>query len=146
MILSLFSCNGSKRSAHAEAKDNNEAAAISAAQATEAAVEKDAAETNKATDDSTMRFIVSFYSIGSGISRGMPEKLESFVEKYGLKINQKIIYNKTHWGREGETDYCFPLKELSDAQISEFIMGAKEELKSAEYVHFLENQECRKGR
>ena len=96
--------------------------------------------------DSVMAFIVSFYSIGSGVDRGQPEKLKAYVTAFGKKANTNIEYNVTYWGREGETDYCFPLKGLPDARITEFINGAKEALRTAEHVHFLENQVCRKGR
>jgi hypothetical protein len=96
--------------------------------------------------DSIMPFIVSFYSIGSGIDRGQPEKLKAFADSYGKKINVQIDYLETHWGREGETDYCFPLKGLSDVQVIEFRKGVKETLKESEHVHFIENQVCRTGR
>ena len=96
--------------------------------------------------DTVMAFIVSFYSTGSGIDRGEPEKLKSYIEQFGKKINREIGYSEMHWGREGETDYCFPLKELSGAQVIEFKKGARETLGSAGHVHFFEDQACRKGR
>jgi len=96
--------------------------------------------------DSMAIFIVSFYSAGGGVDRGEPEKLMAYTEAFGKKINTTIAYSITHWGREGEMDYCFPLKGLSDSNVADFVKGAKEALKSAEHVHFLGNQVCRAGR
>ena len=98
------------------------------------------------SNDSLMRLIISFYSIGQGIDRGQKEKLISFLDGYEKKAGKKIEYSEVHWGREGETDYCFPMKGFSDMQVTDFIKGAKESLNTAEHVHFLENQVCRKGR
>jgi hypothetical protein len=96
--------------------------------------------------DSLMRVIISFYSIGQGIDRGQTEKLLAYLQSYEKNSGKKIEYSEVHWGREGETDYCFPLSGYSDKQVSDFIDGAKESLNAAEHVHFLQNQACRKGR
>jgi len=96
--------------------------------------------------DLLMRLIISFYSIGEGIDRGQKEKLLSYLQDYEKRDGKKIEYSEVHWGREGETDYCFPMKGFSDKQVTEFIKGAKAALNTAEHVHFLENQACRKGR
>jgi hypothetical protein len=106
----------------------------------------DTPKTELKTPDSLMAFIVSFYSGGAGIDRGMPDKLKSFIESFSKKIEIEIPYNESHWGREGETDYCFPLTGLSDAQVTGFITGAKDALKSSQQVHFFEKQPCRKHR
>ena len=100
----------------------------------------------KVDANAAMPFIVSFYSTGEGIDRGFPEKLLAFVESYGNKIKSKIEFSEIHWGREGETDYCFPLSGMQDSGILNFKSGVKDALKGGEHVHFLENQPCRKGR
>ncbi|CAN5626247.1 hypothetical protein BH11BAC1_BH11BAC1_25840 [soil metagenome] len=99
-----------------------------------------------ASVDPLMRFIVSFYSIGSGIDRGQPDNLKTYTDVFGKKNSLTIEFSEMHWGREGEIDYCFTLNGLSEAQIVNFIAGAKVALKAAEHVHFIENQACRKGR
>jgi hypothetical protein len=96
--------------------------------------------------DSLMPLIVSFYSIGQGIDRGQKEKLMAYLQESEKKEGQKIEYSEVHWGREGETDFCFPLKGFSDKQVTDFIKGVKQALNTAEHVHFLQNQVCRKGR
>jgi len=98
------------------------------------------------TGDSLMRVIISFYSIGQGIDRGQTEKLHEYLQSYEKKAGKKIEYSEVHWGREGETDFCFPLTGFSDKQVTDFLKGAKESLNAAEHVHFLQNQACRKGR
>jgi hypothetical protein len=96
--------------------------------------------------DSLMKVIISFYSIGEGIDRGQTEKLMAYLQSYEKKAGNKIEYSEIHWGREGETDFCFPFAGYSDKQVTDFIAGAKEALNTAEHVHFLQNQVCRKSR
>lgn len=123
------------------------ALSLSVAGAVDPVIDADAAEVTKMTNENTlMPFIVSFYSIGEGIDRGFPEKLLAFVEAYGNKLKSKIEFSEIHWGREGETDYCFLLTGMPDSGIQDFKAGAKDALKGAEHVHFLENQPCRKAR
>jgi len=93
-----------------------------------------------------MPVIVSFYSIGQGIDRGQTEKLLGYIQTYEKKAGKKIEYSEVHWGREGETDFCFPLHGFSDSEVTDFLKGAKDVLNTAEHVHFLQNQICRKGR
>lgn len=120
---------------------------LSVAVAVDPEADADVLEATKLTNESPlMPFIVSFYSIGEGIDRGQPEKLRSFIDAFGKKRDIKIEFLETHWGREGETDYCFPLTGFSDSGISEFKAGVQNAIKEAKHVHFLENQPCRKGR
>jgi len=97
--------------------------------------------------DSTVfvqRFIISFYSIGSGAEGKQMEKLKTFIAEFEKKVGKKISLSTSPWGREGEIDYCFPLKELSDEQQKQFIGGAKDALQAAQWVHYSENVPCRK--
>ena len=47
-------------------------------------------------------------------------------------------------GREGEVDFCFPLTELTPLQQKQFISGIKDALKTAQWVHYVENARCRR--
>jgi len=96
--------------------------------------------------ESLMPFIISFYSIGQGIDRGQKEKLMAYLESHEKRTGKKMEYSEVHWGREGETDFCFPMIGFSDSEVTDFIKGAKQALNTAEHVHFLQNQACRKGR
>ena len=93
-----------------------------------------------------MPVIISFFSIGEGIDRGQKEKLMTFITSYEKKAGKKMEYSEVHWGREGETDFCFPMTGFSDIQVTDFLKGAKEALNTAQHVHFVQNQACRKGR
>ncbi|MGB0429622.1 MAG: hypothetical protein ACPGLV_04050 [Bacteroidia bacterium] len=105
---------------------------------------KNKTNTNKAPTESitTTRFIVSFYSPGDGINRTAKNKFESFITNY----ETKITYTDTKWGREGETDYCLDLNELSESQQKAFISEVKTLLKNAKKVNFYENTTCRNSR
>ena len=96
------------------------------------------------TNDSAARFIVSFYSIGSGVEGDQIEKLLNFIDEYGKSKNKDIGYDRTFSGREGEVDYCFKLKELNAGEQKDFIVKAKSTLKSGKWITYFENQRCRK--
>lgn len=85
------------------------------------------------------RFIVTFYSIGSGTEHEQINILEKFLADYN-RITVK--YEKSFWGREGEVNYCMHLSEIAGAEQQKFIEGAKDALKSAKWVHFSENTLC----
>ena len=88
-------------------------------------------------------FFVSFYSIGAGAEYDFIIKFEDSVGKYAGKIGKNIDYEKSGWGREGETDFCLRLNELTLSQQAEFIKETRELLKTAKWVHVNENEPCR---
>ncbi len=144
LILALCSCKENKP---VTAKQNPNTESKAETILTGDAVGIDENKTiSSESSDSIMKFIISFYSIGAGIDRGQTEKLLSFIESFEKKYNLIISYSKIHWGREGETDYCFPFRGVTESTVSDFKKGVKEALKTAEHVHFIENQACRKGR
>ncbi len=67
------------------------------------------------------RVIVSFASKGAGTSYPERKAFDSYIESHP----KKPAYKSVIWGREGETDYCFTLKELSKKEQAEFIAEAK---------------------
>lgn len=89
------------------------------------------------------RLTINFFSIGSGTENNLMTRLEDFVGEYAGKLNKTIDYSKVGWGREGETDYCFKLNELTIQEQSNFILQVKEELKTGKWVHVYENQPCK---
>lgn len=98
----------------------------------------------KTSGDSLMRFIVSFYSIGSGSESEQMVNLKTHIASFEKKIAKRISYSQAPWGREGEVDYCFSLNDLTGQQQTDFIKGAKEVLAKAQWVHYFENKACRK--
>jgi hypothetical protein len=58
-----------------------------------------------------------------------------------------LKFNKVGWGREGEVDYCFTLKELNPDKQAQFIDDLKAAFKGNELIQILENHPYRfKGR
>ncbi len=88
------------------------------------------------------RLSVVFYSIGSGTENNYMRAFEDYIGTYAGNVGKNIDYLKTPWGREGETDYCLLLNELSGDEQGNFIAGAKAVLDSAKWVHIYENQPC----
>lgn len=88
--------------------------------------------------EGTVRFVVSFYSIGEGIDEKVHSAFVNFMDSYPKKIS----YEPIHWGREGETDYCLLLKELLADEQKVFIQKAKELLAKSSLVHISENAKC----
>lgn len=81
------------------------------------------------------RFITSFYSKGGGIDNAAHNRLKQY-----LSTRKPIIaVDEIGWGREGEIDMGFDLKELSTTEQAEFITQVKALLKDSELVHFAEN-------
>lgn len=96
-------------------------------------------KTDEVALEATSRLIVSFYSPGNGIDRKAKAKFDTFLSDY----KPTLAYSSTKWGREGEIDYCFDLKELSPEQQEAFVASAKELLSGSKKVRFSENELCR---
>jgi len=91
-----------------------------------------------APKDDNVRFVVSFYSKGEGIDEKINNEFVKFLDSYPKKTS----YAPKHWGREGETDYCLALTELSSAEQIEFVKKANELLIKSKLVHQKENAQC----
>jgi hypothetical protein len=85
------------------------------------------------------RFTVSFISIGTGIDAKAKQEFLDFVQAFNTKNNVDVQFEKTSWGREGETDYCLKLSELKEEEQTRFIAEAKEALKNSTRVRYKEN-------
>ena len=118
----------------------------SSAPRNEEPMQEEGANARKESGDSLSRFIVSFYSIGSGSEGDQMNNLKMFTTQFGKRISKNITWSETPWGREGEVDFCFSLKDLTTEQQTEFINGAKQALNKAQWVHYFENKACRKAR
>jgi len=90
----------------------------------------------------TYRVIVSFISKGEGPDAKTKTSFESYVLSFGKKEGKTITYDIYSWGREGETDYCFYLKELSKGKQDDFVNGLKNLTKESSLVFINENSPC----
>ena len=88
--------------------------------------------------EDSYRLVVEFFSIGQGID----QKTQTDFEKLLSSNTKKIAYEPTHWGREGEVDYCLKLSELSTGEQAEFVKKTKEMLSTSKLVHISENAKC----
>lgn len=95
------------------------------------------AEKPTSTQVKKMKFklIVSFTSHASGIDA---EKYDAIV-KYITNHPKKPKYNLYAWGREGERDLCFHLKELNKNEKKAFIEEIKKIAQGSDRVFVNEN-------
>lgn len=87
----------------------------------------------------TVRFMVAFISKGMGIDLKQKQKLDVWLAKQpGVK------FSISTWGREGEMNYCFPLKNTSASDQQTFIRDLKSQITNKDIVYFYENMPCNK--
>lgn len=96
-------------------------------------------EVSEYPEDNKYRLVVSFFSPGNGIDHKMKQRYAEFV---GTEYPQ-IVYEKTRWGKEGEIDFCFQLRELTENKKDQFVGASKELLSNSSRVHIHENTSCR---
>lgn len=94
---------------------------------------------NHSVKDTICRFTVSFISFGAGIDKNAKKEFEQFIIDFELKNEMKIPYEKKYWGKEGELDFCFMLKELKKEDQESFILQSKNQLANSTHVRFHEN-------
>lgn len=92
-------------------------------------------ETGSTSSEQSYRIIVSFTSKGAGTSA---EKREAFL-KYVESHPKKPAYKEVLWGREGETDYCLTLSELSKKEQVTFVEEVKKAMAGSDQVIITEN-------
>lgn len=92
-----------------------------------------------AAKEEKYRLIVSFISKGAGANSDQRQAFLNYVDSLAKKPAYKLV----RWGREGETDYCFTLKELSKKEQSTFISEVKKKLAGSDRVFVEENAVCK---
>lgn len=96
--------------------------------------------------DSIYRFNVSFISIGSGTDGKAKQQFNEFITQFNISNKVTITPEIVNWGREGETDYCLKLADLSNDLQTKFINDTKVLLKSSKLIRYKENSTCRQKR
>ena len=91
-------------------------------------------------DNITYDLIISFISKGAGIDHSLKDKIDAIITEFNNKNNVDLKYDKTGWGREGEVDYNFILKNLSTDQKKSFISSIKEAIGSSDMAQLTFNQ------
>lgn len=86
--------------------------------------------------DKKHRFIISFISIGTGIDSDAYTKMEKFLASHPNKPKFETYI----WGREGESDLAFQLKEISSKDQPKFISDLKAAIGESDRVQYKENE------
>lgn len=105
----------------------------------QAAVHAKPLQEQPAAKEQKYRLIVSFTSKGAGANSDQRQAFLNYVDS----LAKKPAYKTVHWGREGETDYCFTLKELSKKEQSAFIAEVKKKVAGSDRVFIEENAVCK---
>lgn len=134
--------NGTETNSSAETKTTEAAAQPASTTTSDVSIETQTKAKVDSVKEDPYRLSVVFFSIGSGTENNYMRAFEDYIGEYAGKTNKNIDYEKTPWGREGETDYCLRLNELNAKEQVEFIAGVNDVLKGAKWVHIYENQPC----
>lgn len=89
-----------------------------------------------------IRLIVSLISTGEGIDREAMGDINLHTKNVMTHIKKPIQYVLVFWGREGEVDVCFRLKNLNPMEQTAFIEDLKELFANRTLVVITENQPC----
>ncbi len=92
------------------------------------------------------RLVLTFFSIASGVDIKSLNRFEEFIGEYAAELGINIDYEKTHWGREGETDFCLELTELNPDQQADFVSRTRKLMETAEHLSIYENAPCKHRR
>lgn len=88
--------------------------------------------------ENAYRVIVSFISTGAGTDSQAYAKLKDFIsrnDEKGVAISHETI----NWGREGEVDVCFKLKEMDKQDADKFVEDLKKTFEGNNLVQITEN-------
>ena len=93
--------------------------------------------------DTLQVFIVSFFSIGSGINSKARKEFDLFIAEFATKYQTPLNPKQRKWGREGEVDYCFELDGLKKELKTELIAQAKQNISEKKWVRININKPCK---
>jgi hypothetical protein len=94
-----------------------------------------AKQTSTTEQTKSYDLIVEFISKGAGIDHELKTKFEEGLAKYNSTNKVDITPEISHWGREGETNLNFNLKNLSTAQKKSFLSFVRETIGDTDMVH-----------
>ena len=117
VILSTFSCKSTSKSNEKESKT-----------------------TQTDSKETIYDMNISFISKASGIDTALKIKVDNAIETFNKTNKTSIKPEIVHWGREGETDYDFTLKNLSTVQKKAFTSSIEETIGSSDMAHITFNK------
>jgi hypothetical protein len=83
---------------------------------------------------------ISFISKGEGIDYKLKGKIDALIVSFNKENKTAITPVINSWGREGEKDYNFILKNLSTSKKEAFISSVKEIAGSTDMAHITFNK------
>jgi hypothetical protein len=140
MVVFISCKNNSPAAANREEEIKEPSKAISDTLKDEGTAKRD---TVVKPDSSKYTLVIMFYSIGEGIDFEAVKTYEDSISAFSARIGKNIDYQINPWGREGETDFCMQLIELTDVEKAQFIAQTKMQLKKAKLVNIYENYPCK---
>ncbi len=152
ILIGFLSCKCSKK-ATSEVKDTESAppemVSIAPAETNTAGNPSDQATPPQNINDlkkqlpDTIRLLISFISIGEGTDQMGMEILSNNIESFFAKYGKRPAYISIPWGREGEVDLFFNLKELNSSEQLVFISNLQSSYKDHKLVQITENTKNR---
>jgi hypothetical protein len=92
------------------------------------------------------KITVSFISIGEGIDYERMTGYQEVLENWKSAAGKTLSYESIGWGREGETDFCIDMTNISDTESKKFLSETRERFKDNSLVQIETNQECKESR
>lgn len=105
--------------------------------------DKKVSDGSQTTEKITYDMIVSFISKASGIDKALQAKVDAKIASFNIGNKTTIKPEIVTWGREGERDYLFVLKNLSTDKKKEFISSIEEVVGSSDMANITFNQKSR---
>jgi hypothetical protein len=91
------------------------------------------------------RLRISFFSKGEGINGTALKKFEAELPKWASAEGIEYRSEKTHWGREGETDICLELSvKNTSSENSKIKTWCRQFAAENDRIYIGENEPCRR--
>lgn len=87
--------------------------------------------------DEKTRVVVSFISRGEGIDKKLKSDFDAWLSK-----QKNVSWETQPWGREGEINYCFALKNMSATEQTTFVSDVRNFFAGRQMVYVNENTRC----
>ncbi len=135
-ILLSASCNSTKQST----TPDQPVATAESAPPTIKTVNDDGTVSEIPMPDKMCRLTISFISMGEGTDPQAREKMDQVLNSWQEKNQMNVEKEEIPWGREGEVDFCFNLKDLKAEDQARFVKEIKEAFQGNKLVQIAENK------
>lgn len=94
----------------------------------------------------TYRLVVSFISHGAGVDSKAKDQVNEVINKWRIAKSVDLKAQRPKWGKEGESDICSGLDELTETDRSKFIGEVRTAVGTNDRVVVTENASCHESR